>query len=84
MPVFSENESFHFHLIMGQTPPKNWSFFVIFGCGVSDLKDGWTEFNETFTHCVICSQHDAHFFQNVKIPIFYQIMPRPVGNIVAL
>ena len=35
-------------------------------CGASDLKDGLTEFNETFTQCVIDTWNDAHLFRNRK------------------
>ena len=61
-PSFLENKNFHFSPYYGSKKPKNWSFFVIFGFGASDLKDGRTEFNETFTHCVMCYQDDAHHF----------------------
>ena len=35
---------------------------MIFGFGASDIKDGWTEFNETYTYCVIDTKDDARLF----------------------
>ena len=62
MHVFSKNENVHFSPTWGPKPPKNGSFFVIFGCGASELKDGLRELNETLTQCVIDSRDDARLF----------------------
>ena len=63
---------FFFAKLWSKNSKENGSFSMILGCGASDIKDGWTDFNGTFTNCVICSQHDAHFFK-MKISQFYQI-----------
>ena len=56
---------------------------MIFGCGVSDLIDGRTEFNETFTYCVIDSSDDACLFGKYKFLFFTKLWaktPPKIGN----
>ena len=84
-PSFQKMKIFIFHQIRGQPPPppqkiKNWSFFMTFGYGASDLIDGWTEFNETFTHCVIDSKNDVHLFGKWKSSFFTKLEAKTPQN----
>ena len=58
----SRVEIFTFHQNRGQKK-KIGNFFVVFGCGALDLKDGSTEFNKTFTHYAIDTRDDARLFR---------------------
>ena len=56
------SEIIFFLTYLGAKKTQIGSFFVIFGCGASYLKDGQGEFNETFRQCVIDIRDDARLF----------------------